>query len=337
MFSLAVLAAFGIKGLLSSLSLKKSGKYLVTIPLCIFILIEYLSIPIPSRPVRVKEDIPEVYKWLAAKEGKFSIIELPLPKPGKRVGQIECPRLHYSTYHWKMLVNGYSGYFPPLYDELKRRLQTQPLEQNIKDLKSLGVKYIIIHSSLYKEEELKNILSEIIRLEKHVQFVTQLEDAYVYELMYSPGEEFKIISIDRSRTISKRGWKAASNVKKRKIKYALDGDLSTRWESGPQRKGVFFELDLGQIRRIKGLSLKLGTKPLDYPRGYRIEISKDKVTWTKVAEEEKTVLPITAFLRAKDLSLDVIFPPTETKYIKIINTGEDKVYYWSIYEMDVFE
>ena len=103
------------------------------------------------------------------------------------------------------------------------------------------------------------------------------------------------------------------------------------------KKRGLFELDLGRLHRIKGLSLKLGTKPLDYPRGYRVELSPDKIKWIKVAEEEKTTLPITAFLRANDLSLDIVLSPAEARYIKITNTGEDKVYYWSIYEIDVLE
>lgn len=339
LFSIAVLSAIGIRTLTSRLHLTKRRKCFVAVSLSMLILVEYLSIPIPMRQVLVKEDIPEIYRWLSTKENHFAIIELPLPKPGKRVGQIECPRLHYSTYHWKDSVNGYSGYFPPLYDELMRRWHEWPrdsLEQNIIDLEDLGVRYIIIHSNLFEKEELELVLSEMTKVERRVQFITIIGEAYIYELLFPSGKKLEQATIEKSRTLSKKGWDAFTNVKEQNAKLAYDGDISSRWETGPQRKGHFFELDLGQEQTIRGISLKLGTKPLDYPRGYRVEVSSDRRKWQTVMEEEVTALPITAFLRAHDLSLDVVFSPVEVRYIKITNTGEDKIYYWSIYEMDIF-
>jgi len=113
--------------------------------------------------------------------------------------------------------------------------------------------------------------------------------------------------------------------------------MSTRWNSGPQKKGIFFELDLGRPYQIRGLSLKLGPKYSDYPRAYYVELSTDKINWTTVASQEKTSFPLTAFIKGSAISLDIPFSPTPARYIKITNTGEDKAYHWSIYELDVFE
>jgi len=336
MFALAVLSAFGIKAFFSSLRLKKRSQYLVTSLFMIIVLVEYLSIPIPLKSVAVKEDIPKVYKWLSRQKDEFPIIELPLPRPEERISLVECPRLYYSTYHWKKLVNGYSGYFPPLYDELKRRWQRHPFEDNIKDLMDLGVKYIILHSSLYIEEELEKILLRIKNLRKQIIPVGQFDEAYVYELVSSP-QVFERVSLEGAKTVPKKSWSVYSNINYKKAKLTLDEDMSTRWESGPQKKGVFFELDLGRLYSIRGISLKLGKKVLDYPRGYRLQLSKDNLNWTTVAEEEKFTLPLTAFLKSRDISFDLVFPYHKTRYIKIINTGEHKAYYWSIYEIEVYE
>lgn len=337
MFSLAVLAAFGTKAVLASLCLKKRHSCLVVIFLSCLLLVEYVSIPIPVERVRVKEDIPEVYKWLATQKDDFALIELPLPKLEERIAKIECPRMHHSTYHWRKLVNGYSGFFPPVYYELRRRWQNLSLKHNIHDLKRLGVRLVVVHSDQLEEEELKAFLSGMRLLEKDVRFVSQLERAYVYELIYSAQERYELISLDKSFSLPKNEWIAFSNVKSHEVNLAHDGDLSTRWETGPQKKGHFFELDLGQVCKIRGFSLKLGTKLQDYPRGYRVEVSTDRKRWKTVAQDEMTVLPITAYLQAKDLSFDLVFSPIEARYIKIINTGEDEIYYWSIYEMDVFQ
>ena len=162
-------------------------------------------------------------------------------------------------------------------------------------------------------------------------------EAYVYELNHPEQQEQKRISLDRTKPLSKKGWKANSNVHKRITLLAIDGNMSTRWNSGPQKKGIFFELDLGRPYQIRGLSLKLGPKYLDYPRAYYVDLSTDKINWTTVASQEKTSFPLTAFIKGSTISLDIPFSPTPARYIKITNTGEDKTYYWSIYELDVFE
>ena len=337
MFSLAVLAAFGTKAVLASFRIKKRHFYLVVTFLSCLLLVEYVSIPIPGERVRVKEEIPEVYKWLAAQKNDFALIELPLPKLKERIGRIECPRMHHSTYHWKKLINGYSGFFPPVYYELRRRWQNFSLKHNIRDLKRLGIRYVVAHSDQLEEEELKVFLSGMRLLEKDVRFVSQLGEAYVYELIYSAQEKHELISLDKSLSLPKNGWIAFSNVKNHIVNLAYDGDLSTRWETGPQTKGHFFELDLGRVYKIRGFSLKLGTKPKDYPRGYRVEVSTDSKRWKTVAQDEVIVLPITAYLQARELSFNVVFSPVDASYIRITNTGEDEVYYWSIYEIDVFQ
>jgi len=363
MLAVAVLAAFGAKWLWSILADRRRLVYLIAVAISLLIIIEYLSVPIPSISVPVKNKIPEVYKWLAAKDGDMAIIELPLPQHQQSLYLKEAPRVYYSVYHWKKLVNGYSGYFPPLYRELQQRWRTNSLEQNIKDLIDLRVKYLILHSSLYEEKKLKDILLGLSKLKKEVKFVEKLGEklkkevkfveklgeAYVYELNHPEQQEQKRISLDRTKPLSKKGWKANSNVHKRKTLLAIDGNMSTRWNSGPQKKGIFFELDLGrpyQIRGLslklgpkyfRGLSLKLGPKYLDYPRAYYVDLSTDKINWTTVASQEKTSFPLTAFIKGSTISLDIPFSPTPARYIKITNTGEDKTYYWSIYELDVFE
>ena len=95
-------------------------------------------------------------------------------------------------------------------------------------------------------------------------------------------------------------------------------------------------VDLKTIETVGGFSFKLGRSPLDYPRGYLAEVSTDGKTWETVARQEKTVLPIRDFLRQKDLGLEVEFAPRDVRYIRITYTAEVPIYYWSIYEIEVY-
>lgn len=320
MFSIAVFAAFGVRTLLPRLSGIK--QYLTIILLPLLILIEYLSIPIPLSAVPVKENIPEVYKWLAKQEGDFAIIEYPLPK----VEELwrESQRLYYSTYHWKKLVNGWSGYLSPIYGALRGRQEEFPSKSTIEDLASIGVKFIISHSGSYKKDT------------DGLRFIGRFGEAYVHELKEWETDKQSVAS-NNTYVLPRTGWEVESNYHPELAGKAIDGNYSTRWHSGqPQRGGIYFRIDLKGIYNVSGISLYLGSSPADYPRGYKVEVSDDKKEWFLVAKEEEYRLPLHSLLKPLKLKVDITFNKgIPAQYIKVTQTGVDRVYWWSIYEMDV--
>ena len=334
MFSLAVLAAYGFKKIEKKAfnSTKKSIVFFVG--LLFFMFIEYLSLPVPLNTIQSGKNIPEIYTWLSQRKDIRNLIELPLPKPKESISALECPRIFYSIFHKKNMVNGYSGYFPPLYDELRRRWQSGSVDQNIKDLEVLGVDHILVHSNEYQKEEYERWLSGLQGHKDRVRFVDEIGETLIFKILY-PSQKMSF-EFKTPRILSRENWTVKSSKNNEMTAYAIDGDMDTRWHSGPQTKETSFELNLGQPFSIQGFSLKLGDKPLDYPRGIRVELSTDCKSWKKVLETEITVLPITAYLKPKKLALVVRFPRIESQYIRIVNTGEHRVYYWSIFEIDVF-
>ncbi|MFC2169763.1 discoidin domain-containing protein [Acidobacteriota bacterium] len=333
-FSIAIFAAFGIKAFFASLSKKK--RIISFLIITAFVLTEYFSAPIPVTAIKGKKNIPEVYKWLATQKGEFAVAELPFPVAERISWEVECKRMYYSTYHWKYLVNGYSGYFPTTYNYLRMQWLYYPVKKTIFNLKSIGIKYVIFHSSLLNPDKLKDVLEIDGWLDKHAKFILRLGDAYVYELLYSPGEMERTLLHIENKKLSKTGWRAYSNVSYKKTALAFDGNISTRWEGGPQRKGAFFQLDLGRSSYIRGVSLKLGEKCLEYPRTCQVELSTDKVVWEKVAEEDK-IDSIISLLRKEGCSLDIAFPKRKARYIKITNLRTQKKLSWSISEIEVFK
>jgi len=335
MLSLSIFAAYGIKRLFpAGAGLRKP---IMKVLVVLVILIEYASMPLPLKTVPVKREIPEVYQWLAAKKEKAVVVELPLPYAEKGVGLTECFRVYYSAYHWKNMVNGYSGYFPQIYNELCRRWKELPVAQNIADLQTLGVNLIIVHTADLSPKEIKQVLAELEDLKIDIQTVAIFGTDYVLAVpprMSAPAEfGWK----DRAKLLSKAGWSVESNIHQKMAGYAIDGSLETRWESGPQKNGLYFSLDLKKPESVRGISLKLGRSSMDYPRGYVAEISTDGVRWEKVAGQEKTILPILAFLNPRDLSLDIALGSKEARFIRITDTGQDPTYYWSIHEIEIFK
>ena len=67
---------------------------------------------------------------------------------------------------------------------------------------------------------------------------------------------------------------------------AIDPNPYTRWSSrAPQQPGMWFQIDLGEVRPVSQLRLNNDPSPGDYPRGYRVRVSSDGQSWSSVAEK----------------------------------------------------
>jgi hypothetical protein len=251
---------------------------------------------------------------------------------------IECSRIYFSIYHWKRLANGYSGYIPPLYNELRRRWDGDySLSQKIRCMKTLGVRYLIFHSSMYHPESFPLIPIDMARRTEQAVFIGQFDEAYVYEILGWKESMKELRQKSSFRRIEPKGWKVSASVNTGATRLAIDGQKETRWDTaGPQQPGQFFEVDLGQTVTLARLSLGLGSSEFDYPRGYRVDVSEDGRAWTVAAEENEAFIDIRAYLRPKNLSLDIPLPNVPARIVRIINTGEDPVLFWSIHEIEIY-
>jgi hypothetical protein len=335
MLALSVLAAIGAKRLFSTETnrLKSIAKALIVL----LLLVEYASFPIPLQPVDVGRDIPAVYEWLALQPDDLVLIELPLPKEERYVGITECIRLYHSTYHWKKMVNGFSGYFPPIYYELCRRWKDLPIRENLKDLRTLGVNTILVHTWEYGGGEVERIMAEWKAVGDEVDAVAIFDKDLVLKLLPGAASPSGTAQGIQSRPMSRKGWSVDASINKNSAALAIDGSLDTRWESGPQKNGISFTLDLGEQKLVRGISFKLGKSHTDYPRGYFMEVSPDGSKWERIAAQEKTVIPLLAYMKPKDLAVNAFFDRKDARYFRITNTGNDPVYYWSIYEIEVYQ
>ncbi len=184
-FSVSILASFGVLKILAHVR-SYSGKVVSVALLSVFILIESASFPIPAPSVAVGHNIPEVYKWLANQEGDFAIMELPLPGQTKDLWK-ETQYMYYSTYHWKRLVNGYSGYFPTSYNYLYTEgMKDFPSDTSIGLLRQLGIKYLILHSAAYGNDW-EPIERELKVYAGTVRPVNHFDEAYVYQVAEGEG------------------------------------------------------------------------------------------------------------------------------------------------------
>jgi hypothetical protein len=113
-------------------------------------LVEYSNRSIPLS-FGVDGKPAEVYQALkVAKPGV--IIEFPLPKPENLPGWDPYFQA-WSVWHWRPMLNGYSGFYSRRYQDAMRDLESFPDAASIDLLRQLEVRYIILHRGFYEVDE----------------------------------------------------------------------------------------------------------------------------------------------------------------------------------------
>ncbi len=173
MLSLSVLAGYGFNRLIKF----RSHKSAISFFIITLILSENLYIPFAFETTSIGQEIPEVYKWLENDTEKFAIVELP-------IGNIweDTRDLYFSTYHWKYLVNGKSGFCPDYYYDISRIFQKFPSKESILFLQKIGVRYAILHSAKINPNESLRIEKDILNYSASARLIKVFNGDYVYKI-----------------------------------------------------------------------------------------------------------------------------------------------------------
>jgi hypothetical protein len=136
--------------------------------------------------------------------------------------------------------------------------------------------------------------------------------------------------------LSSARFQATSNVNPAQTGLAVDGDPSTRWTSlKAQEPGMFFQVNLDGLYPVKGFSLFLTNALNDYPRRLEIYGSLDGERWQAIPADLGSSYAFAGHGLYK--KTDYRFPPVPLRYLKLIQKGSDPTFWWSIYELDLFE
>jgi hypothetical protein len=147
--ALAVLAGFGFEYLQERFSRSRLGSRLL-IAVLVAVGVECGSAPM--RLVELPREVPDVYRFLRILN-QAVVVELPM------VGWDLSPMyMYWSTHHWHQLVNGYSGFSPPDYEETLARLQGFPDDRSVERLQRLNVRYIVVHEAFYTAKDHARLL-----------------------------------------------------------------------------------------------------------------------------------------------------------------------------------
>jgi hypothetical protein len=102
------------------------------------------------RPARA----PAVYQAVASGPAELVLLELPIDTP-----DYDLRAVYYSTVHWRPLINGYSGFFPPHYSRLGAALRDIRRHPDLswQAIRASGATHVIVHEGAYVTDEGRDI------------------------------------------------------------------------------------------------------------------------------------------------------------------------------------
>jgi hypothetical protein len=138
--------------------------------------------------------------------------------------------------------------------------------------------------------------------------------------------------------LAREGWRLRGSPGGGGGDAAVDRRLRTRWSTGrPQRPGDSLQVDLPAATTVAGVDLELGGFTTDYPRDLAVEVAREDGSWTRLAAEVVLDGPLvwagTHVLRDGVERVALRFAPIRTAAVRLVQTGEDPVYDWSVAEL----
>jgi hypothetical protein len=267
-------------------------------------------------------DTPKTFPALACGgDSKSPIVELPL---GYTYPDVSA--MYRQMTHRRAVVNGYSGYFPPHYAALRFGLTLRDPDV-LTQLAAHGITDVVVDRDAdpggkWDSYVLSNKNARLVCTEGQ-QSLYRISGAETSKATSTPGHPVPIAVI-------------RSNVNDEAIASMIDRDRTTRWESGPQSRRTFVELDLGAPHTVSGLDMLLGPFVEDFPRGLIIEASEDGATWKEIWQGSSAGLAfVAAFESPLDVPVKYRFAPVPARLLRLKLTKDDDTYYWSIAELKV--
>jgi hypothetical protein len=241
--------------------------------------------------------------------------------------------------HGHRVVNGHSGYVTPL--ALWLRGGHSPLRESgrqrdaVEMLRSIGVRYLVIHRSRYADSSLLDELLRVVEHDPSVIAHRSFEDAtvavltpFVAERTVSPGAPIASTSIT-----------ARASDSQDRLPFLFDGDADSRWLTGkPQFGDEWLELELDRVRDVQEVRLQLGTRSFgDYPRELVVEADEGGTTRTLFQGSILAQLAHGIMPDGQYPWIEIALPPNATKTLRLRQVGRAHTFFWSIHELRLFE
>lgn len=246
------------------------------------------------------------------------VIELPLGNP-----ENDTAAMYRSMYHGRPVANGYSGYAPPHYPALVFGLETAD-HAVLAELARLDVRDVLVNHAADRDGGAARFVASY----SGVAHVVSDEAATLYRLPAAPARPESPLGADLPIA------RLEASVNAHLGDLARDGDLSTRWTSGPQREGHEVIVELATASEVGAVVLELGPSWNDFPRSLEVDVSEDGQAWVEAWRGPTAAYVLAGALR-DPLGVPIVIElgRSRARFIRLRQLGSDPTFYWSIAEL----
>ena len=170
--SLAVLSAYGVAFLLERIGHERARR-IAGAAITALLIVESASAPSISpapRPSKIDAQL--------AQKPPVVIVELPLVSAKGMWGSLDWLYMYQGLSHFQRMINGYSGYAPISYYQMRETMASFPDDRSMAFLRDRQVDYVVVRAGLYEPQEATALLEQI-----------QKRDDLSLELMWTAGPE----------------------------------------------------------------------------------------------------------------------------------------------------
>jgi len=153
--SLAILSAYGVAFLLRGIQ-RAGRRRLAGVAIAALLILEYASAPtVLPAPTPSRVDA-----WLA-QQPPVVIVELPLISAKGIWGSLDWLYMYQGIPHFQRMLNGYSGYAPASFYEMRQIMASFPDDRSMAFLRQRGVDYVVVRAGTYEPQQAASLLEQI--------------------------------------------------------------------------------------------------------------------------------------------------------------------------------
>ena len=187
LLSITVLVGYGISLWYEKIK-SNFKKIILYFGIITFLLIEFAFVPtVISSPIKKNPAEQKLYSWVKKQPEDKIFLEMPIGFINDaRMTNYDIAYVFNSRLHFRKIVNGYSGYYPPGYLQLAQALMTdfEP-GKDLAELKKFQVDYLIFHFDRFnrRQDYKKETLKKIDNSDNFI-FINNFGEDYVFKIIY---------------------------------------------------------------------------------------------------------------------------------------------------------
>jgi hypothetical protein len=238
--------------------IERRGQRLLTAALAGIVWIEHLALPQMLSPLPAPQQVPSVYRRIADDDTIRVMAELPVAR--YKLERLDALNMFLSTYHWKRIVQAYTGYFPPIHNFARWRLSQIPDPEAVRFAERFGVDTLLLQPAA------RDLAPRLQALGAAVSVQDFPEGQMLVRLKSAPAPDFPLPSPDEQAfvEIPRASWSV--NASYPGAERAIDGRDETAWDTDtePQHKGDFYRIRFSQDCTVTRVVLAV-RRPYEFP------------------------------------------------------------------------